>query len=115
MWEIRFDILPVSYYQYLSMNRYRKYITNKGRVYKETIETQLKKFMEDKEIITGNCEITIELGFNNKRKNDLDNFAKPILDCMSNIIYNDDKQVTTLILSKVHSNDPFIVVKITAL
>ena len=40
--DITINIKPLSYYLYLTQNRYRKYITTKGRVYKDEIEKVLK-------------------------------------------------------------------------
>ncbi len=94
-------IKPCSYYQYLTTNRYRrKYITKKGREYKEAVEDIFVAYMEDKEMIKGNCKLDIVFYFNNKRKNDLDNFIKPVMDFMSDIIYEDDKLVVDLRIRK---------------
>lgn len=107
------SINPLSYYQYLTQNRFRKYITKRGREYKRIIEDILSIFMIDKKVITGDCSVTLEFYHNNKRKNDVDNFAKPILDFMSDIIYVDDKQVIELhIYKKYDKENPRIVIKI---
>ena len=55
----------------------------------------------------------IELFFNNKRKNDVDNFAKPILDCMSEIVYIDDRQIVELTVKKFYyKTNPRIIINI---
>ncbi len=109
--EFSIDIQPLSYYMYLTQNRYRKYITAKGRIYKEEIEKVLIKSMEDKQIINEECKIYIEFYFNNKRKNDIDNFVKPILDFMSDIVYTDDRLVVDLHVKKFFDkNNPRILI-----
>ena len=70
-------IKPISYYQYIKQTKNRKYITPKGKEYKELIETEMKKYMEKNKIEKieyGDVFTSIELYFDNKRKNDLDNF-----------------------------------------
>jgi len=90
----------LSYYQYLSQNKYRKYITNKGRAYKEKLQGIFKEEMKDKEMLTGKLSIKFVFEFDNKRANDLDNFIKPILDSMSGILFQDDRQIYHLEASK---------------
>ena len=109
--DITINIKPLSYYLYLTQNRYRKYITTKGRVYKDEIEKVLKKEMENMEIINEDCSIYIEFYFDNKRKNDIDNYAKCLLDFMSNIVYTDDRLVVDLHVKKFFDkNNPRILI-----
>ena len=111
--EISIAIQPISYYVYLSQNRYRKYITKRGREYKDIIENELVTYMEDKTILTEDVSVSIEFYHNNRRKNDLDNYCKPILDFMSNIVYVDDKQITQLHLHKKYDKtNPRIIINI---
>jgi crossover junction endodeoxyribonuclease RusA len=111
--DITINIIPISYYQYLSQNKFRKYITPKGRDYKRRIEEKLSEMMMDKEIINGNIRVTLQFFFNNKRKNDIDNYAKPILDFMSDIVYVDDRQIIELNLKKFYDKEnPRIVIKV---
>lgn len=44
------------------------------------------------------------------RNGDLDNIAKSILDALNGIIYEDDAQVTLLMISKEYGADPYVVV-----
>ena len=111
--EIQLDIVPCSYYQYLNQNRNTKYITAKGREYKQKIEFELMKVMEDMEMILEDCKVSISLFFNNKRKNDIDNFVKPILDFCSDIVYKDDRQIVDLHVKKFYDKDrPRICIKV---
>ncbi len=111
--KFKINIRPLSYYQYLKQNRHRKYITDEGRKYKETLQAEFKKVMEEMEIIQGEVVMEIDLFFDNKRKNDLDNFCKPILDCMSDVIFLDDRQIIDLHIKKFYDKEnPRIVIRI---
>lgn len=108
--EIVIDTKPISYYQYLKQNRYRKYISKKGREYKEKLEEELFACMINKDIIDEDCKVDIKLYFNTKHKHDVDNFAKPILDCMSEIVFTDDKLVVDLRVRKYYSDSCKIII-----
>jgi Holliday junction resolvase RusA-like endonuclease len=110
------DIKPISYYQYLAQNKFRKYITTRGREYKQTIENIFIEYMEDKELLLKNIKVEVDFYFNNKRKNDLENYVKPILDFGSEIIYKDDCQITDLHIKKFYDKErPRIEIKIEEL
>ena len=112
--ELTIPIIPLSYYQYLSQNKYRKYITTRGREYKRIIEDKLTEFMVDKEIEKEDIRVSLQFYFNNRRKNDIDNYAKPILDFMSSIIYDDDKQIIELNIKKFYDKEnPRILISIS--
>lgn len=99
---LELDHKPLSYYSYLKQNSFRKYITKNGKEYKKLLQDTMREMMEreDESILEGDVFCYIELHFNNKRKNDVDNFVKPILDCYSGICYNDDRQVVELLVRK---------------
>lgn len=46
------------------------------------------------------------------KKPDADNIAKIIMDALNGLAYDDDKQVTRLIVDKIYSRVPFVEVKI---
>ena len=46
------------------------------------------------------------------RNGDVDNIAKSILDALNTLAYEDDAQVTTLIISKRYGADPYAAVRI---
>ena len=111
--DITIDIIPLSYYQYLAQNIYRKYITNRGRKYKDAIEKILVMEMENKDKIESDCSVSITFYFDNRRKNDIDNYGKPLLDFMSDIVYGDDRQIVDLRLVKFYDKKrPRIEIKV---
>ena len=112
--DIKIDIIPLSYYQYLTHNKYRKYITKKGRIYKADIEKILTESMIGKEILDQDCNVDLIFYFNTKRKNDIDNYAKPILDFMSDIVFTDDRLVIDLRIRKFYDKEnPRILIKVS--
>lgn len=46
------------------------------------------------------------------RNGDLDNIAKSILDALNGLVYEDDCQVTTLMITKRYGADPYAAVRI---
>ena len=111
--KFKINIPPLSYYAYLKQNKFRKYITDKGRRYKETLQEEFKKVMEEMEIIQDEVTMEIDLFFDNKRCNDVDNYVKPILDCMSKVVFLDDRQIIDLHIKKFYDKDnPRIVIRI---
>lgn len=70
-------------------------ISERGRTYKEEIR---KKLPIDK--IKGKVRMELFFGFRDKRKRDLDNLNKPLIDAMKNIIIEDDDQIWELIMKK---------------
>ena len=112
MIDLTIDIIPLSYYQYLTQNKFRKYITKRGKEYRSIVEVELINEMIHYDIIEGDCKVELHFYFNNKRKNDIDNYAKVMLDCMSEIVYNDDRQIIELIVKKFYDKErPRIVIK----
>ena len=100
--DIELFIKPLSYYKYLTQNKYRKYITKEGREYKRVIEDRLTEEMEDKKILNEDIRVSLIFYFDNKRKNDIDNYAKPLLDFMSDIVYTDDRLIIELNIKKFY-------------
>ena len=102
---------PVSYYKYLSGNAHRKFITAVGRKYKEELIRGCREVIGDTPPSSGIVSVCITFTFGNKRKNDLDNFAKPILDCLGGVLYGDDRQIHHLnLIKKYKKNDPSIII-----
>jgi Holliday junction resolvase RusA-like endonuclease len=80
----------------------RKYVSAEGVKFVKDIRISLREQMEEKKIkkYEGKVEMTVKFYFNNKRKNDLDNFTKPFLDAISDIIIEDDRYIYKLLLEK---------------
>lgn len=66
---------------------------------------EIKRQWKEK-IITTPLSVIIEFTFPDKRKRDLDNFNKIILDVCSGIVWVDDSQIEELILRKTVGKKP---------
>ncbi len=51
--------------------------------------------------MTSSLEVRIWLYFKDKRKRDIDNYNKGILDAMTSIVYNDASQIEELNIKKI--------------
>lgn len=80
------------YHKYKSKTTF---ISERGREYRKKIQEKLpfKK-------IEGPIKMTIDCSFKTKRKRDLDNVNKPLIDAIKNIIIEDDDQIYELYMKK---------------
>ena len=77
-----------------------RYKSKKGKIFEETARSELKNQFRCKPL-AGSLEVRIWLYFKDKRKRDIDNYNKGILDAMTNIVYNDDSQIEELNIKKM--------------
>ena len=78
---------------------YRKFrnimtISEKGKKFKKDFLQEINKLNIKK--TTGKVKVTIEFYFKDKRKRDLDNYFKCLLDCMKNVVIEDDELIYEL-------------------
>ena len=110
------DLLPISQYQYLSKNK--RYVSKRGKEWSKEICSQLLKQKEENKwemLESENIECEILFYFNNRRKNDLDNACKYILDKLSDCkIIKEDRYITKLVLEKEYKkiNKERIIIKL---
>lgn len=71
------------------------YMTAEGKAIKEAYQWEAKSQWRGKPL-TGDIMVTIEFFFATKRKRDLDNQNKLVLDALSGIVYEDDAQIAEL-------------------
>ena len=76
------------------------YMSAEGKALKESYQWEITSQWKDK-IIYGNISVEIKLFFGDKRKRDVDNYNKLILDAMSGIVYLDDKQIQKITIEKL--------------
>ncbi|ASQ49377.1 hypothetical protein BCB68_07175 [Leptotrichia sp. oral taxon 498] len=77
-----------------------RYKSKKGKIFEETARSELKKQFRCKPLANG-LKVRIRLYFKDKRKRDIDNYNKAILDSMTKIIYEDDSQIEELNVKKL--------------
>jgi Holliday junction resolvase RusA-like endonuclease len=99
------DCKMISQYQYLAPNK--RYYSKRGKEFIQKFQTIIKSQMVTKKYETldsDNIECEVVCYFDNKRKNDCDNFIKPILDNLEKCnVFLDDRYITKLIIEKKYS------------
>lgn len=87
-------------YHHVCRGRFSQvYMTLQGKVIKEAYQWEAKQQWAALPL-TRDITLTIRLYFSTKRKHDIDNFNKLVLDAMNKIVYLDDSQITKLVLEK---------------
>lgn len=81
------------YYRHAGKNRY---ITKKGREFKEYVEWAIKA-QNIRSLGEARLKITYDFHFRGTRKRDTGNYIKVIEDCLSGILFDDDEQVDELV------------------
>ena len=91
-----------------SVNAYWKKTRSGGRMVSEEARQFKKDFIYSvrERGVTGKpskkrIELHLDLYFKDKRKKDIDNYCKGILDSMSGLIFEDDEQIDKLIINKI--------------
>ena len=94
-------------YKITSRGKFAKmYMTKEGKDLKEQYKWEMMAQYRGKPNIT---EVEIKLYFGDKRKRDIDNFNKLILDAGTGILWKDDSEITKLTITKHYDkNNPRI-------
>lgn len=100
-------------YRYTCIGRFpRLYMSRKGKQVKEQYQLEVKNQYKGK-VIQGDCDMEITLFFKDKRRRDVDNYNKLVLDALEGIVFQDDSQIQKLTIIKNYSKeDPRIEIKI---
>jgi len=92
------------------------YMSAKGKALKEDYQWQIKSQYHGKPI---KCEVFMEVSlfFGTKRKQDIDNFSKILNDSLTGLIFEDDSQIQSCLISKfvVKKKDARIEIKLLEL
>ena len=100
---------PISVNNYLKNTQHgRRFMPPKTKEYVEVVQTISKKHLllnlstiEQAQLPTSKpLTMSLTYYFSDKRRRDIDNYSKCILDALQTIIYNDDNQIQHLTLSK---------------
>ena len=85
-----------------SVNKYyrswqgRVLISKDGREFKKEMELHLNNY----EKVLGKIQLRLILHFKDRRKRDVDNYAKVLIDCLKNKLFEDDDQIYELYMQK---------------
>jgi crossover junction endodeoxyribonuclease RusA len=87
----------------------------KGKSLKDNYKQEAKS-QWNKLIIVNDVELEVKLYFGDKRTRDIDNYGKILFDSLSGIVYQDDKQIQKLIITKYYDKDnPRVTIKVKEL
>ena len=79
------------------------YVTKEGKQFKKDLDAQVI----DQILFAGDLKVTINLTFPTRRKNDIDNYNKAVLDALTGLVYVDDSQIVELhVFKKYVKNKP---------
>ena len=76
-------------------------MTPEGKTIKEAYQWEAKSQYRGS-LLTEELSLTIRFFFKTKRKRDLDNQNKLVLDALSGIVYADDNQISSLHLTRAY-------------
>ncbi len=76
-----------------------RYKSSKGKEFEKLANLEIKSQYKGK-VLKNKLKVSISLYFKDKRKRDIDNYNKGILDAMTGIIYQDDSQIEELYVFK---------------
>lgn len=99
--DLFFYLTPPSVNTYWRRGRYATYLSPKGREFKNNVAKELEKYNFKK--TDERLFVDIELNFKGKRKRDIDNYCKAILDSLNDIVWYDDEQIDILKIKKFYN------------
>lgn len=80
------------------------YMTHEGRALKADYSRQAKAQWQRVPILT-DMAITVGLFFKDKRRRDIDNWHKILLDSLTGIVWKDDSQIVDMRVTKVSGDE----------
>ena len=93
---IEIPIIACSVNKYYRTWRGKVLISKDGREFKKQVDLLLNNYIK----VYGKIKLTIILYFKDKRKRDLDNYNKVLIDCLKNKLFEDDDQIYQLYMEK---------------
>ena len=93
-------------YRSASRGRFVKvYMTKEGKEIKERYIREVLAQYREREPIADCIELEVDLFFGDRRRRDIDNFNKLILDALIGIVYEDDSQIMKLTITKNYDKE----------
>lgn len=93
------------YGQYCLGKRPVRFMTKEGKDLKEQYQWEAKAQWAAHMPLTGSVRLVARFYFKTRRKADLDNFNKLLLDSMNGIVYEDDSQIAQLYLERYYDKE----------
>jgi Holliday junction resolvase RusA-like endonuclease len=109
--EIELNDAPPSVNAFWGQHGPIKYITKKGKEWRKHIQENLPK-----ESLGGaRLKLDITITFKGKRKRDLDNYLKPLIDTFSGFLFDDDEQIDEIVAKRIYGKDNHVDIILEAL
>ena len=70
--------------------------TNVAKQYFEYVKSEVRRQVKNVKVITGSVKVKIDIGMGDKRRRDIDNIQKILLDSLTGIFWLDDSQIVDL-------------------
>jgi len=91
----------------------RRFLSKDGKDFKSKLSTVAQGIMGTNPPFEGLFIVNIHYYFQDKRRRDVTNYDKPILDSLSKIVYKDDTYIKKIIMEKdLDKEDPRIIITI---
>ena len=88
----------------------------KCKAFKKELAMLVKSFQRESALLEGELKVEIHIyrkfKVTSKRYGDIDNLVKGILDAMTGVLWQDDKQISSLYVTKNLSDTPLIVLDV---
>lgn len=81
------------------------YMSKAGKAMKESYQWQAKMQWKGYKCLTEPLEIGVRLYFGDKRVHDIDNYNKLVLDSLTEIVWDDDRQIRKMTLEKLYDKE----------
>ena len=107
MWEFRFDINPVAASRPRVTRAGHSYYGGPYKQFRKDMEVQIEERLGDFDLL--DAPLSVELGCPITKpkttklwtpRADVDNYAKAVLDSLNGVVWDDDKQITELSITK---------------
>lgn len=95
-----------------NLYRGRRFLTAEGKAKKEEYGWKLRTQYKESPLVS-EIELEIKVFLESKRRRDLDNILKALLDSMTGIIWQDDSQITKITIEKfLDKEEPRVVMEV---
>lgn len=106
---IYIETKPLSQNMYYNKFRNRIIISKEGQEYRKNILDAINN--QDK--IYGDIIFKVVCSFKDRRKRDLDNILKPLIDCLKNVVFEDDDRIIEIQAKKIITDKEYLEIEIS--
>jgi Holliday junction resolvase RusA-like endonuclease len=78
------------------------YQPERVKVWQGSVASAARAAMAGRAPLSGDLAVTLDFYLPDRRRRDLDNLAKGTADAMNGIVWNDDQQITSLLINKFY-------------